>query len=82
MSETPREYDASHRISADILADELAEHIRAMSKGQYLLLCAAIEMAGGSLVLNAGHFAREASRMPQRIEVESDSASITLRLPT
>lgn len=84
MSERPKDYDANHPRTIDTaqLADELAAQVQAMNKGQYLLLCAAIEASGGTVDLDPVHLANEALRMPPRIEIESTDDRITLRLPT
>lgn len=68
-------------MNSEILADELAALIQSMTKGQYLLLCAAIEANGGQLVIDPDAMIVEAHRMPPRIEVEALEHTIRIKLP-
>ena len=65
------------------VANEFAQLLVNMSKGGYLLVCAAIDAAGGELRINPDHFARRALEKAPVIEVDGTDGSIimTLKLP-
>lgn len=67
-------------MDADVLADEMAELIRAMGKGPYLVFCAALRAAGGEIAINPDDLAKDAHRMPPRCEVDTSSGRIVVRL--
>lgn len=62
------------------VADEFADLLTHMSKGGYLLMCAAIDASGGELRVNPGDFARRAMEQCPVIEVDGTDGSIILRV--
>jgi len=62
------------------VANEFAELLVNMSKGGYLLVCAAIDASGGELRVNPGEFARRALEQAPTIEVDGTDGSVILRL--
>jgi hypothetical protein len=67
-------------VDTDRLADELAELIRTIGKGPYLVFCAALRAAGGEITINPDELAQDALRMPPRCEVETSGAGLVVRL--
>lgn len=65
------------------VANEFADLLVHMSKGGYLLVCAAIDAAGGELRINPDQFARRAMEQAPVIEVDGTDGSIilTLKMP-
>ena len=62
------------------MANEFAELLVNMSKGGYLLMCAAIDASGGELRVNPTDFARRALEHAPLIEVDGTDGSVILRL--
>jgi hypothetical protein len=62
------------------VADEFANLLVNMSKGAYLLMCAAIDASGGELRVNPGDFARRALEKAPVIEVDGTDGSVILRV--
>ena len=62
------------------VANEFADLLVHMSKGGYLLVCAAIDAAGGELRVNPGEFARRALEQAPVIEVDGTDGSVILSL--
>ena len=62
------------------VANEFANLLVNMSKGGYLLVCAAIDAAGGELRINPDQFARRALEAAPVIEVDGTDGSIILSL--
>ena len=62
------------------VANEFAELLVNMSKGGYLLMCAAIDASGGELRVNPTDFARRALEHAPLIEVDGTDGSVILRL--
>lgn len=62
------------------VANEFADLLVGMSKGGYLLMCAAIDASGGELRINPGDFARRALEAAPTIEVDGTDGSVILRV--
>jgi hypothetical protein len=62
------------------VANEFANLLVNMSKGGYLLMCAAIDAAGGELRVNPNDFARRALQQAPVIEVDGTDGSVILRI--
>ena len=62
------------------IADEFADLLVHMDKGAYLLVCAAIDAAGGELRINPADFASRAIEQAPIIEVDGTDGSILMRL--
>jgi hypothetical protein len=62
------------------VANEFADLLVGMSKGGYLLMCAAIDASGGELRINPGDFARRALEQAPMIEVDGTDGSVILRV--
>jgi hypothetical protein len=60
--------------------DRLAELIRTMGKGPYLIFCAALKAASGEVVISPDELARDALRLPPRVEVDTSGADLVVRL--
>jgi hypothetical protein len=58
----------------DVLADELVALIQAMGKGPYLVLCAALRAVGGEITIDPDELAKDALRLPPRVEVDTSGA--------
>jgi hypothetical protein len=56
-------------VDAEQLGDEVAALIRALGKGQYVILCAAIEGCGGKFSIEVERLVKEAHSLPPRMEV-------------
>ncbi len=62
------------------VANEFADILVHMSKAGYLLMCAAIDAAGGELRVNPGDFARRALEKAPVVEVDGTDGSVILRV--
>jgi len=67
-------------LDSEIVANEFAELLVGMSKGGYLLMCAAIDSAGGELRIHPGDFARRAMERAPVIEVDGTDGSVILKV--
>jgi len=67
-------------MDATLVAQEFADLLLTMSKGQYLLMCAAIDASGGELRVNPGDFARRAMEHAPIIEVDGMDGSVIMRV--
>jgi hypothetical protein len=66
-------------VTADVLAEELAANMQGIPKGAYLVLCRAIEAAGGEFRINPQEFASDALRLLPRIELIPDGDTLVVR---
>jgi len=62
------------------VANEFADLLVNMSRGGYLLVCAAIDASGGELRVHPGDFARRALEQAPVIEVDGTDGSVILRV--
>lgn len=65
--------------SRDVYADEVAALVQGMTKGAYLVLCSAIEQAGGEVVINLDALRVDALRLPPRVEVSADDRGVVIK---
>lgn len=63
-----------------VVANEFAELLQNMSRGGYLLVCAAIDASGGELRIHPADFARRALAQAPEIEVDGTDGSVVLRV--
>ncbi len=67
-------------MDSESVANEFADLLVHMDKGAYLLICAAIDAAGGELRINPADFARRALEQAPLIEVDGTDGSIIMKL--
>jgi hypothetical protein len=60
--------------------EAIADLLKSLNKGQYIILCEAIRQAGGRIEVEASWFARAVASPNPQLNIDSSDGPIVLRL--